>query len=109
MGGPQCRMSILRNGNVPCICTLFSPMSHVEFKKRLCPMSLHFYPSCRMSLSPMSHVEFKKGPCRPVGFRGQGPFAREGVPINISGFLLGVRCLCPTEFPTHRENRKQSF
>ena len=27
-----------------------------------------------MSLSPMSHVKFKKRPCRPVGFRGQGPF-----------------------------------
>ena len=27
-----------------------------------------------MSLSPMSHVEFKKCPCRPVDFRGQGPF-----------------------------------
>ena len=27
-----------------------------------------------MSLSPMSHVEFKKVPCRPVDFRGQGPF-----------------------------------
>ena len=27
-----------------------------------------------MSLSPMSHVEFTKWPCRPVDFRGQGPF-----------------------------------
>ena len=33
MGGPQCGMSILRNGNVACLCRLFSPMSHVEFKK----------------------------------------------------------------------------
>ena len=39
-GGPQCRMSILRNGNVACPCHLFSLMSHVEFKKRLYPMSL---------------------------------------------------------------------
>ena len=39
-GGPQCRMSISRNGNVACHCHLFSLMSHVEFKKRLCPMSL---------------------------------------------------------------------
>ena len=38
-GGPQCRMSILGNGNVACPCCLFSPMSHVEFK-RLCHMSL---------------------------------------------------------------------
>ena len=40
MGDPQCRLSILRNGNVACPCRLFFPMSHVEFKKRLCPMSL---------------------------------------------------------------------
>ena len=40
MGDPQCRMSILRNGNVACLCPLFSPMSHVKFKKRLCHMSL---------------------------------------------------------------------
>ena len=40
MGGPQCRMSILRNGNVACPCHLFSPMSHVEFKKRLCHYNL---------------------------------------------------------------------
>ena len=29
MGGPQCRMSILRNGNVACLCRLFSSMSCV--------------------------------------------------------------------------------
>ena len=40
MGGPQCRMSILRNGNVAYACRLFYPMSHVEFKNRLCHMSL---------------------------------------------------------------------
>ena len=40
MGGPQCRMSILRNGHVTFPCHLFSPMSHVEFKKRLCSMSV---------------------------------------------------------------------
>ena len=73
MGGPQCCMSILRNGNFACLCRLFFTMSNGEFKKRLCPMSLHFYPACRMSLSPMLHVEFKQGPCRPVNFRGQGP------------------------------------
>ena len=27
-----------------------------------------------MSQGPMSHVEFKKQPCRPVEFRGQGPY-----------------------------------
>ena len=60
IGGPQCCMSILRNGNVACPCRLFSLMSHVKFKKRLCHMSLSFPPSCRMSLSAMSRVEFKK-------------------------------------------------
>ena len=32
MGGPQCRMSILRNGNVACLCHLFSSMPHVDFR-----------------------------------------------------------------------------
>ena len=32
-GGSRCRMSILRNDNVACLCRLFMPMSHVEFKK----------------------------------------------------------------------------
>ena len=40
-GVPKCRMSILRNGNVTCLCRLFSIMSHVEFTKRLCCMSLY--------------------------------------------------------------------
>ena len=48
-------------------------MSHVEFKKKPCHMSLFFGKPCRMSLSPMSHGEFKKWPCRPVEFRGRGP------------------------------------
>ena len=55
-GGLQHRMSILRNGNAACLCRLFSSMSHDESKKRLCPMSIHFYPSCRMSLSSMSQL-----------------------------------------------------
>ena len=65
-------MSILRNGNVARPCRLFYPMSHVEFKKRLCPSPI-FNP-CRMSLTPMSQVESKKYSCRSVDFRGQGPF-----------------------------------
>ena len=40
-------------------------------------MSLHFDPSCRMSLSPMLHVEFKKCSCRPVEFNGQGPLYKD--------------------------------
>ena len=41
-GGHQCRMSILRNCTVTCLCHLFSSMSRFEFKKLLCHMSLHF-------------------------------------------------------------------
>ena len=68
-------------------------MSHVDFKKWQCRMSLsHIFPNVtcqiqekavshvaimfslgRMSLSQMSNVEFKKWPCRPVEFRGQRP------------------------------------
>ena len=66
MGGSQCRMSIIRNDNVACFGRLFSSMSHIEFKERICPMSLNIYPLCRMSLSP------KKCPCRPVDFRVKG-------------------------------------
>ena len=32
-GGSRCRMSIFKNGNVACLCRLFSTMSHVEFKR----------------------------------------------------------------------------
>ena len=74
MGGPQCCMSVLRNGNVACPCRLLSPMSHVEFKKRRCPMSLKsLAPVARHYRPYMSHVEFLKCPCRPVDFRGLGP------------------------------------
>ena len=42
MGDPKCRMSVLRNGNVARPCRLFFAMSDVDFKKRLCPVSLYF-------------------------------------------------------------------
>ena len=71
--GPQCCLSVLRIGNVMCLCHLFSLMSHGEFKNRPSPMSLQFYPSCRLSPSSMLHVKFKKCSCRPNGFRDQGP------------------------------------
>ena len=32
-GGSPSRLSILRNGNVACLCQLFMAMSHDEFKK----------------------------------------------------------------------------
>ena len=70
-GGAQCRMLILRIGNVTCLCHLFSTMSHVEFKKKALSHITIFLPSCRMLLSHMSHVKFKK--CRPVDFKDQGP------------------------------------
>ena len=37
--GSPCRVSILRNADVACLCRLFIPMSHVEFKKWPCRMS----------------------------------------------------------------------
>ena len=39
VGGSPCRMSILRNAYVACLCRLFVPLSHVEFKKLPCRMS----------------------------------------------------------------------
>ena len=39
-GGPQCRRSILRYGNVAWHCRLFSPLLDIKLKKRL----LDFYP-----------------------------------------------------------------
>ena len=49
------------------------PMSHVEFNKWRCHMSLYFCKPCRMSLSLMSHVEFQEMavlPCRFSGVEG---------------------------------------
>ena len=73
-GGSPCRLSILRNANVACLCRLFKAMSPVGFKKCQSHMSLYFLKPCHMSISSMSRVEFKKQPCRPVDFRGRGPF-----------------------------------
>ena len=61
-------------GHRNCILTSpLMPMSHVEFKKYPCHMSLYSLKACRMSIGSMSHVEFKKLPCRPVECKGQGP------------------------------------
>ena len=49
---PQCHLSILRNGNVPCYLFLNVPD---DFK-----------------VAAMSPVELKKMPYRPVKFKGQG-------------------------------------
>ena len=48
--------------------SLISPMSHVEYMERVCPMSL----------SPMSHVEFKKCQSCPVDFKGSRPDVNAG-------------------------------
>ena len=77
-GGPQCRMSILRNGHVPCH---YFYNFHVEFEMVPCHMSIlrntHVVSSIfvLVSLCSMSHVNFKKWTCRPVEFRGQEPYA----------------------------------
>ena len=70
--GSPCRLSFLRNANVACLCHLFMPMSHVEFKKSPCLMSLA--KPCCILIGPMSHVKFEKRMCHPVDFRGQGPY-----------------------------------
>ena len=62
MGGPLSyirHMSILRNDNVECPCHLFSPMSHVNSKKRLSH-------DLTIIFTPLSHVHdiCKKRLCR---------------------------------------------
>ena len=76
-GGPQCRLSILRNAHVPChyFCNV-----HVDFKKvsfclsnlrnTLCHV-VYFYPP--VTRLYMSHVDFKNWPCRRVEVKGQDP------------------------------------
>ena len=61
MGGPQCRLSILRNGIVPCRYFLNVP---VDFKTAQCRMSIlrnGNVPCCYFSNVP---VEFKVVQCR---------------------------------------------
>ena len=71
--GSPCCLSILRNANVTCLLVMpMSAMSHFEFKKWPCRMSLYFWKPCRMSISSMSYVEFKKWLCRPVDSRVKG-------------------------------------
>ena len=55
-------ITILRNANVACLCSLFKPMSHVELisKKLHCCMSLNLLKFCRMLIRSMTHVKFKR-------------------------------------------------
>ena len=78
MGGGV--LVFLRNANVACLCRLLMPMSHIDFKKCKCFMSLSISVPCRMSLSLISHVDFKKGPCCLVQLRGRGPFISDDIP-----------------------------
>ena len=75
MGGPQCRVLNLRNGHVSCHLTihvttkmLLCPMMNI--RNALYRITIFLV----MSLSPMSHVDFKKRLCHCVEFRGQGPY-----------------------------------
>ena len=59
MGGPQCRLSILRNGNVPCRYFLNVP---VEFKIVQCRLSILKTPNVafqlkKMAMSPVTNFE----------------------------------------------------
>ena len=92
----------LRNVNVACRCRLFMPMSHVDFEKWSCPLSLSFLTSCRMSLGSMSPVEFKKCPIRRVVMRST-PFS--SVP-ELGLCTLQVAALCKgSNEPSQTDNR----
>ena len=56
----SCRESILRNHNVACIYHLFMLMSHAEFKKGPCRMSLNFSIPCHMFLELKSPAILRK-------------------------------------------------
>ena len=79
-GVSPCHLSILRNPTVALLCCLFKPMSHVEFKKWPCRLSLYVLKPCRISMRPVSRVEFKNWPCSPFDFRGQWPSYRHPLP-----------------------------
>ena len=76
MGGPQCRLLILRNANVPChyFCNF-----HVDVTKTKCCLSNLRKGPCHVtdifSQVDMLHVSvsFKKWLCRHVDFKGHGP------------------------------------
>ena len=59
-GGPQCRMSILRNGHVPCY---YFYNFHVDFKMVACPMSI-LRTTHVMSLIQFPHVARLHVACR---------------------------------------------
>ena len=75
-GGPQCRMSVLRHGNV--LCRYFCKF-HVDFRIAKCDLSNLREGPCHIGniflklTGFMSHVDFKKCQCRPADFKGQGP------------------------------------
>ena len=48
--GSRFPVSNLRNAHVACHCRLFMPMSHIDYMKWPCPLSLSLSASCRMLL-----------------------------------------------------------
>ena len=68
-GGPQCRLSILRNGNVPCRLFLNVP---VDFK----------VPQCRLSI-------LRNGPVALSNLGVKGPYHTE-----IFFYFLSTACFC---------------
>ena len=66
----------------------------------LCPISVHFHPSCRTSLSCMSQVEFKKCSCRPANFRGQGPSSE--VDLKAAGAAPASAATCSISWVLER-------
>ena len=58
IGGHQCRLSVLRDGNVTCHCHLFYTCHMSNLRKGYFPGYVPCH--CRMSLSLMSQVDFRK-------------------------------------------------
>ena len=88
-GGPQCRMSILRNGHVPCHYFVFN--FHVGFKMVTCTMSILRTPyvvsfmfsscslaPCRVSILRNGHVAVSN-----LGVRGHRRVGVEGSSIIV--------------------------
>ena len=80
-------MSNVRNGYVNCH---YLSNFHVDFKMLSCRMSnlrkglRHVENIFFMSIDSMSHVDCKKWPCRPVNFKGQGPYKSVLILVQIN-------------------------
>ena len=86
--GSPCRMSNLRNINVPCELVTYMAMSHVASKMLSCRQSNLRNTPCRVPhiFSHVTRLDFKECQCRHVEFRGRGPL---NYVHNYAGCLRG--------------------